>query len=77
MSFIKHHHRTYALQTLGFLGLIAFTGMTVAISDSTYKYASVLHEDSPVSNAEEQHAATNTEPCGNVDLLAVVLQHFR
>lgn len=74
MPLIKHHHKTYVLQALGFLGLIAFTAVTVAVGDAQYS-ASVLKQEDSLSQIEEE-ADDSSQPCGNVDLMSVLLQHF-
>jgi hypothetical protein len=79
---IKHHHRNYVLQALGFVGLIAITVITVAVGNSAYRYASILQErrlsETPESYAIfEEKEQESKEPCGDVNLAAALLRHFR
>lgn len=78
---IKHHHRNYILQALGFVGLVAITIMTVAVGNSAYKYASILQEkrlsEAPESYAIfEEREQEPKEPCGEISLAAALMQHF-
>jgi len=56
----KPHHRKYFLQVIGFVGLVLFTAVTVAIGNSVYQYASVLQEEE-LQKQEETYAIFEEE----------------